>query len=77
MATTRPRSATPTSSATRSAKPRSKSHSDPLTELHVLRREIAAEFGYSAARIMAHADSLPIPSWIRVINIKDKTKPKP
>ena len=75
MATKRPPSATPTSSSTRSTKRRSSPYS--LTELHALRHKIAAQFDYDATRIMAHVDSLPLPSWIRVINIKTKPNPKP
>ena len=53
---------------------RRKASADLFADLHESRKRLAERFGYNDARLIEYVYSLPIPSWIRVIDIPSNKK---
>ena len=53
---------------------RRKASADLLADLHESRKRLAKRFGYNDARLIEYVYSLPIPSWIRVVDIPSNKK---
>ena len=53
---------------------RRKTSTGLLADLHESRKRLAKRFGYNEARLIEYVYSLPIPSWIRVVDIPSNKK---